>query len=150
MPIRDTGHQLYHLHNGETLVKRHTFSEAVEVFATSPRSANSTTDKYLREVIEVAQWSEQHGCTDTLVYTDNRLADPWLVAQIILRYYTDILCPHDRNPGQHTVYHSHAPREDPCGSLLVTPGSVGNCHGLPGSDAGAHGTIVMVGLVYGL
>jgi alkanesulfonate monooxygenase len=92
MPIRDTVHQLYHLHNEETLVKRHTFSEAVEVFATSPQSADSTTDKYLREVIEVAQWSEQQGCTGTLVYTDNRLADSWLVAQIILQN-TDTLCP---------------------------------------------------------
>jgi len=40
------------------LLNRHTFNEAVEVFATSPQSAESTTDKYLREVIDVAQWSE--------------------------------------------------------------------------------------------
>lgn len=73
-------------------MKPHTFREAVEVFATSPQSADSTTDKYLREVIEVAQWSEQQGCTGTLVYTDNRLADPWLVAQIILQN-TETLCP---------------------------------------------------------
>jgi alkanesulfonate monooxygenase len=73
-------------------MKLHTFSEAIEVFATSPQSAESTTDKYLREVIEVAQWSEQQGCTGTLVYTDNRLTDPWLVAQIILQN-TETLCP---------------------------------------------------------
>jgi alkanesulfonate monooxygenase len=73
-------------------MKAHTFGDAVEVFATSPQSAESTTEAYLKEVIEIAQWSEQEGCTGTLVYTDNRLADPWLVAQIILQN-TKTLCP---------------------------------------------------------
>jgi alkanesulfonate monooxygenase len=73
-------------------MKAHTFGDAVEVFATSPQSAESTTQAYLKEVIEIAQWSEQEGCTGTLVYTDNRLADPWLVAQIILQN-TKTLCP---------------------------------------------------------
>lgn len=67
-----------------------TFGEAIEVFATTPQSADSTAGKYLREVIQVAQWSEQHGCMGTLVYTDNRLADPWLVAQIILQNTTTL------------------------------------------------------------
>ncbi len=70
----------------------HTFGESIEVFATSPQSADSTAERYLGEIVEIAQWSEQHGCTGTLVYTDNRLADPWLVAQIILQN-TKTLCP---------------------------------------------------------
>ena len=37
-----------------------------------------------RRVIEVARWSEDTGCTGILVYTDNSLVDPWLVAQIII------------------------------------------------------------------
>jgi alkanesulfonate monooxygenase len=32
----------------------------------------------------VARWSEAAGCVGILVYTDNRLVDPWLVAQEIL------------------------------------------------------------------
>jgi hypothetical protein len=48
-------------------MKLHTFSETVELFATSPQSAESIMDRYLREVIEAAQWSEQQGCTGTLV-----------------------------------------------------------------------------------
>jgi alkanesulfonate monooxygenase len=42
-------------------MKAHTFGDAVEVFATSPQSAESTTEAYLKEVIEIAQWSEQEG-----------------------------------------------------------------------------------------
>lgn len=55
-----------------------------KVFATSPQSLGSRQETYLRDVIEVAQWSESAGCTGTLVYTDNSIVDPWLVAQAIL------------------------------------------------------------------
>lgn len=40
----------------------------------------------------MAQWSEHAGCTGILVYTDNGLVDPWLVAHIILQN-TTTLCP---------------------------------------------------------
>ncbi|HXE11761.1 MAG TPA: LLM class flavin-dependent oxidoreductase, partial [Bryobacteraceae bacterium] len=56
----------------------------IKVFATSPQSLDSVPETYLRKVIEVAQWSESAGCTGTLVYTDNSIVDPWLVAQAIL------------------------------------------------------------------
>jgi alkanesulfonate monooxygenase len=46
----------------------------------------------LGNVIEVAQWSEEAGCEGILVYTDNSLVDPWLVAQIIIQN-TKRLCP---------------------------------------------------------
>jgi alkanesulfonate monooxygenase len=55
-----------------------------QVFATSPQSLGSHPDTYLQNVIDVAQWSESAGCTGTLVYADNSIVDPWLVAQAIL------------------------------------------------------------------
>jgi alkanesulfonate monooxygenase len=39
---------------------------------------------YLREVTRLAKWSEDAGCEGILVYTDNGLVDPWLVAQVIV------------------------------------------------------------------
>ena len=47
---------------------------------------------YARTVAEVARWSERHGCKGILVYTDNSLADPWLVSHIIMQN-TTALCP---------------------------------------------------------
>jgi len=43
-------------------------------------------------VKNVAQWSEQAGCTGMLVYTDNGIVDPWLVSQIVIEH-TQALCP---------------------------------------------------------
>lgn len=58
----------------------------IEVFATSPQSnqASSGSD-YMRSVEERARWSEECGCAGTLIYTDNRLIDPWVVADAVLR-----------------------------------------------------------------
>jgi alkanesulfonate monooxygenase len=36
-------------------------------------------------VYEVARWSEEAGCDGILVYTDNGLLDPWLVAHLIVQ-----------------------------------------------------------------
>jgi len=47
---------------------------------------------YLRQVAEIARWSEAAGCEGILVYTDNGLVDPWLVADIIIQR-TERLCP---------------------------------------------------------
>lgn len=57
---------------------------AAHVFSTSPQSSAVDRNSYLRNVIEVARWSEEAGCEGILVYTDNSLVDPWLVAQIII------------------------------------------------------------------
>ncbi len=62
------------------------------VFATSPQSLDVDCRSYLKRVIDVARWSEAAGCTGTLVYTDNSIVDPWLVAQTILAN-TRSLCP---------------------------------------------------------
>ena len=62
------------------------------VFSTCPQSADHASQDYVSRVIEASRWSEQVGCTGCLVYTDNRLVDPWLVAQVILQN-TDRFCP---------------------------------------------------------
>lgn len=58
--------------------------DPVQIFATCPQSKDVTRDRYLEQVAEVARWSEEVGCSGILVYTDNSIVDPWLVAQAIL------------------------------------------------------------------
>ena len=65
---------------------------SLEIFATCPQSSQVPKEAYLKNVIEVAQWSEKYGCKGILVYTDNSLADPWLVSQVIIEN-TATLCP---------------------------------------------------------
>jgi alkanesulfonate monooxygenase len=64
----------------------------LEIFSTTPQSKDFPREIYIQQVIDVATWSEQAGCTATLVYTDNSIVDPWLVAHIILQN-TKSLCP---------------------------------------------------------
>ena len=66
--------------------------DAIEIFSTCPQSSQVAKEDYLKHVIEVAQWSEKYGCKGILVYTDNSLVDPWLVAQTIIEN-TDRLGP---------------------------------------------------------
>lgn len=67
-------------------------SVPTELFATCPQSTDYGPSEYRRRVAEVARWSERHGCTGILVYSDNRLVDPWLASQIIIEH-TERLCP---------------------------------------------------------
>jgi alkanesulfonate monooxygenase len=64
---------------------------AVEVFSTCPASA-AFDSAYLIAVADAARWSEKHGCQGILVYADNSLVDPWLVAQVVIQQTTR-LCP---------------------------------------------------------
>jgi alkanesulfonate monooxygenase len=64
----------------------------IEVFSTTPQSKDRPRETYVQQVIDVARWSEEAGCTAILVYTDNSLVDAWLVSQIILQN-TKKLCP---------------------------------------------------------
>lgn len=64
----------------------------VEVFSTAPQSAFVEPSLYLKKAKEVARWSEAAGCKGILIYTDNRLIDPWLVAQVVVEH-THRLCP---------------------------------------------------------
>jgi alkanesulfonate monooxygenase len=68
------------------------FGRELCVFTTTPPSKGAERDKYLESVAQVARWSEAAGCEGTLVYTDNGLVDPWLVAQVIIES-TERLCP---------------------------------------------------------
>src|SRR5699024_10926397 len=58
---------------------------SIEVFSTCPESADYSSEDYVRQVQNVAAWSEEAGCRGILVYADNRLADPWQVSQIIIK-----------------------------------------------------------------
>jgi alkanesulfonate monooxygenase len=64
----------------------------LEVFSTCPQSVEAEGTAYLQKVRDVARWSEHYGCKGILVYADNRLVDPWLVAQVVIQN-TVQLCP---------------------------------------------------------
>src|SRR3954471_10410628 len=51
------------------------------VYSTCPQSKDVPTADYLDAVAATARWSEEAGCAGMLVYTDNGIADPWLVSQ---------------------------------------------------------------------
>jgi alkanesulfonate monooxygenase len=55
----------------------------LRVFSTCPAS-NLVHGDYRAAVAEAATLSERAGCEGMLVYTDNGLLDPWLVAQVVL------------------------------------------------------------------
>ena len=67
-------------------------SGGLELFATCPQSKDPHPGSYRERVAEVARWSERAGYRGILVYTDNQLVDPWLVAQLVIEA-TDQLCP---------------------------------------------------------
>jgi alkanesulfonate monooxygenase len=69
-----------------------TAATSIEVYSTCPQSVEAEGPAYLEKVREVARWSEQYGCTGILIYADNRLVDPWLLAQLIIQQ-TVMLCP---------------------------------------------------------
>jgi len=73
-------------------IDRPTLPAAIQLFATSPSSLNSDPITYAAHVAEVARWSEEAGCTGTLIYTDNSIVDGWLVAQLVIQA-TRSLCP---------------------------------------------------------
>ena len=64
----------------------------ITLFSTCPQSKDFSRAAYLPRVREVARWSEAAGCTGMLIYTDNSIVDPWLVAQLVLQE-TSELCP---------------------------------------------------------
>ena len=67
-------------------------NSGLKVFATCPPSHGAAASTYLREVVNVARWSEAAGCEGILVYTDNGLVDPWLIAQAVITH-TERLSP---------------------------------------------------------
>lgn len=64
----------------------------LKIFSTCPPSILAQPGAYLRQVQEIARWSEDAGCEGILVYADNGQVDPWLVSQVIVGA-TQRLCP---------------------------------------------------------
>jgi alkanesulfonate monooxygenase len=56
----------------------------LELFSTCPQSKDLPADEYRRRVADVAAWSDRAGYRGILVYTDNQLVDPWLVAEVVI------------------------------------------------------------------
>jgi alkanesulfonate monooxygenase len=67
-------------------------ASSITLFSTCPQSKDFAAADYLPHVRRVARWSEAAGCTGMLIYTDNSIVDPWLVAQLVLKE-TRRLCP---------------------------------------------------------
>src|SRR5262245_10823919 len=64
----------------------------LKIFSTCPPSALAQPRQCIRQLEEIARWSEAAGCEGILVFTDNGQLDPWLVSQIIIEA-TERLCP---------------------------------------------------------
>jgi len=63
---------------------RRGIQERVRLYTACPPSRLGDARSYLRDIAAVAEWSEACGCTGSLVYADNSLVDPWLVAQAVI------------------------------------------------------------------
>ncbi|MBI3525701.1 MAG: LLM class flavin-dependent oxidoreductase [Betaproteobacteria bacterium] len=68
------------------------FDDSLKIYSTCPPSQLFQPGAYLRQVQEIARWSEDAGCEGILIYTDNKLLDPWLVSQVVIEA-TEHLCP---------------------------------------------------------
>jgi alkanesulfonate monooxygenase len=56
----------------------------IKIFTTCPHSHGIEPRAYREQVVDVARWSEAAGGEGILVFTDNGMADPWLVSQVIV------------------------------------------------------------------
>jgi alkanesulfonate monooxygenase len=54
------------------------------LYTTCPSSHDMSAADYRRRVGEVARWADRAGLRGILVYADNSLVDPWVVAQFII------------------------------------------------------------------
>lgn len=61
------------------------------VYSTCPPSNFLPRETYLERSLEIAEWSEAHGCHGMLIYTDNGLVDPWLMAQLVIQRTTKLV-----------------------------------------------------------
>ncbi|MEX0608707.1 MAG: LLM class flavin-dependent oxidoreductase [Balneolaceae bacterium] len=62
-----------------------------ELFTTTPQSVNFNEPTFADEVRKIAVQSEKNGYKGTLIYSDNRLADPWELTGFILAETTTLL-----------------------------------------------------------
>ena len=77
----------------------------LQIYSTCPQSKDVPADRYAAAVAETARWSEAAGCTGMLVYTDNGIADPWLVAQTVLTATAAARAAGGRAAGVHAPVH---------------------------------------------
>jgi alkanesulfonate monooxygenase len=56
----------------------------VSVYTTCPPSRGAAATAYRTSIRDVTRWAENAGCIGALVYADNGVVDPWLVAQLVL------------------------------------------------------------------
>ncbi len=56
----------------------------INLFTTTPQSVDFEGPDFLNELKKIARLSEKHGFRGTLIYSDNRLADPWTQAALIM------------------------------------------------------------------
>ena len=61
------------------------FPAPIRLITTCPQSKDVQREEYLARVEQVSRWSDTAGAHGMLVYTDNSIADPWLVAQTALQ-----------------------------------------------------------------
>lgn len=57
----------------------------IRLFTTCPPSTEIAQASYVEAVQDVARWSEDAGCDGILVYSDNRLVDPWMLSEVVLQ-----------------------------------------------------------------
>jgi alkanesulfonate monooxygenase len=62
----------------------------LRLFATCPQSKDIGAEDYRERVAAIARWSEKAGFAGILVYADNGVVDPWLVAQVIVESTTKL------------------------------------------------------------
>jgi alkanesulfonate monooxygenase len=69
-----------------------TTETSIKVFSTCPPTIGVPQTEYADRVAEIAQWSEDAGCTGILVFSDNSVLDPWMLSHVIIQR-TRKLCP---------------------------------------------------------
>ncbi|HAC16528.1 MAG TPA: alkanesulfonate monooxygenase [Bacteroidetes bacterium] len=63
----------------------------IDLFTTTPQSVELTRYQFLKEMKRIPRQSEKYGYKGILVYSDNRLADPWMMTEMILEETTHLL-----------------------------------------------------------
>lgn len=62
-----------------------------DLFTTTPQSIAVPGSTFPREVRKIARESEANGYKGTLIYSDNRLVDPWTVATVLIEETENLL-----------------------------------------------------------
>jgi alkanesulfonate monooxygenase len=67
-------------------------NRALELLSSSPGNSSSRPDGHFREALQQARWAEEAGHSAFVIRSNNRLVDPWTLAQLIL-HETDRIRP---------------------------------------------------------